>query len=253
MAILTEARGATGIITIDRPEARNAVNREVSEGIEAALDAWEVDDAISAIVITGAGDMFSAGADLKAATTDPAGLQTERGGFGGFVMRELRKPVVAAVNGRALGGGFEIALACHMVVAADDAEFGIPEVKRGLIAAGGGLFRLAQRLPRALALELAMTGDPITAQRAFELGLVNRVVPRDQVVDAAVLLAEGVGRNGPVAVRLSRRVVEATANVSDRVGFELTEEAAAELLQSEDFKEGIQAFIEKREPRWSGR
>jgi enoyl-CoA hydratase len=253
VAILTETRDTTGIITINRPNARNAVNREVAEGIEAALDAFDGDDAVSAVVITGAGDMFCAGADLKAAMSDPLGLQTERGGFGGFVKRAFRKPVVAAVNGRALGGGFEIALACHLVVAADDAELGIPEVKRGLIAAGGGLFRLAQRLPRAVALELAMTGDPITAQRAFELGLVNRIVPRESVVDAAVVLAEGIGRNGPVAVGLSRRVVESAANMSDDEGFQLNDEAAEEILQSEDFLEGIQAFVEKREPRWTGR
>jgi enoyl-CoA hydratase/carnithine racemase len=221
--------------------------------MEAALDAFEADAAIRAIVVTGAGDTFSAGADLKAAMSDPFGIQTERGGFGGFVKRDFSKTVVAAVNGRALGGGFEIALASHLVVAAETAEFGLPEVKRGLIAGAGGLFRLAQRLPRAVALELAMTGNSIGADRAMELGLVNRVVPATDVVDAAIELADQVARNGPVAVRLSRDVVLASRWVDDDEGWRLSEQASNELLQSDDFKEGIQAFLEKREPRWTGR
>lgn len=251
MAIRTETRGTTGIITIDRAEARNAINRDVAQGIEDALDGFEVDPEVRVVVVTGTGDTFSAGADLRAVTSDPMGMVTERGGFAGIVRREYPKTLIAAVNGRALGGGFEIALACHLVVAAEEATFGLPEVRRGLVAAAGGLVRLGQRLPRAIALELVMTGASITAAEAHTLGLVNRVVPADELLDSAVALGEAVSRNSPTAVRISRAVVTEARTASDLEGWALTDRAVGELQTSEDFAEGIAAFLEKREPRWS--
>lgn len=253
MAVTRDVRDGVGIITLNRPEARNAVNGDVARGIEEALDAFEADGAVRAIVLTGTGEVFSAGADLKAAMSDPQAMETDRGGFAGIVKRKLTTTTIAAVNGPALGGGFEIALSCDLVVAAEQAVFGLPEVKRGLIAGAGGLFRVGQRLPRAIALELVMTGDPIDAARAQQAGLVNRVVPTGQEVGGAIELAHRVTINGPVAVRLSRDLVVDAPVLTEEQGWERTQQAVTEVLESEDFREGIQAFLEKREPRWSGR
>ena len=177
-AVEFEKRDRVAILTLNRPEARNAVNGEVANAMEAALDDIEADDAITVVIVTGAGSTFCAGADLKLVAQGRGNeMATKRGGFGGITTRERSKPIIAAVNGPALAGGFELVLACDLVVAADHAKFGLPEVKRGLFAAAGGLIRLPKRVPLALAMELAITGDPIDADRAHQLGLVNRVVP----------------------------------------------------------------------------
>lgn len=247
--------GHIGLVTLNRPEARNAINGAVAQALEAVVIETEADADIWAVVITGAGTgVFCAGADLKeVAGGRAAELFTERGGFAGFVYAQRSKPWIAAVNGKALAGGCEIVLACELVVAAQDAAFGLPEVSRGLIAAAGGMFRLPRALPRNLALELVMTGDPLDAQRAQQHGLVNRVVPTDRVVAQAVALAERIARNAPLAVRESLAVARRAGELSESDARALTKTARDRLVLSEDYKEGPRAFIEKREPRWSGR
>ncbi len=252
MAIVEqERRGYVHILRLNRPEAKNAVSPEVSQAMAEALDAVEEDPAVRAVVITGTGDVFCAGADLKV-VAEGRGMEIARakGGFGGVATRDFPKPLIAAVQGPALAGGFEIVLSCDLVVAAEEARFGIPEVKRGLLAAAGGLIRLPKRVPLALALEFAMTGDPISAERAHELGLVNRVVPKSEVLDAAVALAERIGENSPIAVRLSRKLVREAAEVSEAEGWRLTNEYAVQVFSSGDAVEGASAFAEKRSPNW---
>src|SRR5947208_4042830 len=201
-----EELGRIAVITIRRPEARNAVNGDVAAGIEAAIDRLESSADAWVGILTGEGPVFSAGADLKAISAGGAGgLQTERGGFGGITRRERTKPLVAAVDGPALAGGCEIALACDLIVASRQAAFGLPEVKRSLVAAAGGLFRLPRALPRNVALEIVLTGDPIDAERAHALGLANQLVEPGQALDAAIALAERICANAPLAVRASRR------------------------------------------------
>ena len=249
-----EQRGRVAVLTINRPEARNAVNGDVASGLEAAIDRFEADADTWVAVLTGAGPVFSAGADLKAiASGSAAALNTERGGFAGITQRERTKPVIAAVNGPALAGGCEIVLSCDMVVASSDARFGLPEVKRSLVAGAGGLFRLPRALPRAVAMELALTGDPIDAQRAYELGFVNQLLESGQAVEAAVALAERICVNAPVAVRESRSVVLHGAMADDETAWRLTNEAFGRVVRTEDFAEGPKAFIEKRAPEWKGR
>src|SRR5438270_8153681 len=234
-----EQRGRIAILTIRRPEARDAVNGEVAKGMEAGIDRIEDDPEVWAGVVAGEGPVFSAGADLKViAAGNPAELQTERGGFGGIAWRERTKPLVAAVDGPALAGGCEIALACDLIVASSRAAFGLPEVKRSLVAAAGGLFRLPRALPRNVALEIVLTGDPIDAERAYNLGLVNQLVEPGQAVEGAVALAERICANAPLAVWASRRVVLGSAGNDDEVGWHLTEQAFGEIIRSEDFAEG---------------
>ncbi len=249
-----EQRGRVAVLTINRPEARNAVNGDVASGMEAAIDRFEEDPDTWVAVLTGAGPVFSAGADLKAiASGNAAALNTSRGGFAGIARRERTKPIIAAVNGPALAGGCEIVLSCDMVVASTDARFGVPEVKRSLVAGAGGLFRLPRALPMNVAMELVLTGDPIEAQRAYDLGLVNQLVESGQAVEAAVALAERICVNAPVAVRESRAVVLQGAMADDETAWRLTNEAFAKVVQTEDFSEGPKAFIEKRAPEWKGR
>ena len=249
-----EKRDRVAIITLNRPEARNAMSNEVANAVEAALDDFEADDAITVVIITGAGSTFCAGADLKKVAKGKGGeLITKRGGFGGIVTRTFPKPLIAAVNGPALAGGFEIVLACDLVVAAQDARFGLPEVKRGLFAAAGGLIRLPKRIPRVLATELAITGDPIDADRALQLGLVNQVVPTPEVLDAALALAERIAVNGPLAVRNTLKMVHEAPDLTEETAWPRNYELAIEVFSSKDSIEGATAFAEKRPPVWKGR
>lgn len=249
-----EKRGQISVITIKRPEARNAVNAEVAQGMEAALDRLESEDDAWVGIVTGEGKVFCAGADLKAIASGQAGsIQTQRGGFGGIVTRERTKPVIAAVDGPALAGGCEIVLACDLVVASTNAAFGLPEVKRSLVAAAGGLFRLPRAIPKNIAMELALTGDPIPAERAFAFGLINELVEPGEALNAAIGLAERICANAPVAVRESRSIVLAAQANDDKTLWDLTTTAFAKVAMTEDFSEGPRAFIEKRPPQWKGR
>lgn len=254
MAVEFEQRGPFAIVKINRPEARNAVNPAVAQGIEDAVDRIESDDSIWVGILTGEPPVFCAGADLKEINSgNAAGLATARGGFGGIVTRERTKPVIAAVDGPALAGGTEIVLSCDLVVASTTATFGIPEVKRSLVAAAGGLFRLGRKIPFNIAMELALTGDPISAELAHHHGLVNRLCEPGEALDVAIALAEQICANAPVAVRESRRVVLEATHAADEVGWKLSAEGMAAAMRSEDFREGLTAFIEKRPPRWLGR
>ena len=255
MAIIEyTTEGHRAVITINRPEARNAVNADVANGIEAAIDQLEADDSLWVGILTGVPPVFSAGADLKEINAGRAGsLQTQRGGFAGITRRERTKPIIAAVDGPALAGGTEITLACDLIVASTAATFGIPEVKRCLVAAGGGLFRLPRKVPFNVAMELALTGDPITAERAHHFGLVNVLCEPGAALAAATELAARIEANAPVAVRESRKVVYAAMTEDEDTGWRLSGEGMMKAMQSEDMKEGLTAFIEKRPPQWSGR
>ncbi len=252
-AVEVERNDRVGIIRLNRPEARNAVNGDIATGVEAALDEFEADDTIQAVVLTGNGPTFCAGADLKLVATGRGGeMATKKGNFAGVVRRNYSKPLIAAVNGPALAGGFEIVLSCDLVVAADHATFGLPEVKRGLFAAAGGLLRLPKRIPLATATELAITGDPIDATRAHQLGLVNQVVPADQVLDAALALAARIAANGPLAIKNSLTMVREAGELDEEAGWRRNSELAIEVFSSKDSIEGATAFAEKRPPKWTG-
>jgi enoyl-CoA hydratase/carnithine racemase len=251
-AVVTEEREGVLLVTLNRPEQRNAVNRAVAEGIAAALDRLDADDALRVGVLTGAGKGFCAGMDLKAfvAGEKPS---VEGRGFAGIVQRASDKPLIAAVEGFAVAGGFEIALACDLIVAGRGARFGIPEVKRGLVAAGGALLRLPRRIPYHLAMELALTGDFVDAERAYDVGLVSRLVEPGSAVDAALELAAQIAANGPLALAASKRIlVEAPSWPADEL-WQRQAEISDPVRASEDAREGSLAFAEKRAPRWQGR
>ena len=249
--VLVERRDGVQLITINRPRAKNALNENVARTVAAAVDELDADDELRAGVLAGAGGVFSAGMDLKAF------LKGERPGIPGrglcgITQAPPRKPMVAAVEGWALAGGFEIMLACDLVVAGRGARFGVPEVKRSLVAAGGGALELANRVPRALALEMLLTGDPIDAARAEAAGLVNRVVDDGGALDAALDLAGRIAGNGPLGVAASKRIVlESPAWGDDR--WARHDEIVAPVMSSEDAREGATAFAEKRDPVWRGR
>jgi enoyl-CoA hydratase len=257
--VLYEKRGRIGVITLNRPEARNAVNGDVAAGVEAALDQMEADDEVWVGILTAntAGQekpVFCAGADLKAINSgNAAGLNTEKGGFAGFAYRERRKPIIVAVDGLATAGGCEIVLACDMVVASNRSSFGLAEVKRNLIAGAGGLFRLPRAIGRSAAMEIILTGEPLPAQRAHELGLVNHVVAPDEVMPTAIALADKICAAAPLAVWASRKVVLASAYEDDEMLKKMTTDEFAGIMASEDTKEGLTAFIEKRAPNWKAR
>lgn len=254
MAIVDfDVHDRSALITLNRPDARNAVNQELAEALEEAIDRFEGDGDLWTAVLTGVPPVFSAGADLKAVSAGGARLGTKRGGFGGFVLRERTKPVIAAVDGPALAGGCELVLACDVVVASTNARFGLPEVKRSLAAAAGGLARLPRKLPPNIAMEMILTGDPISAERAAEFGLVNRLCEPGEAVSTALALAEAINTNAPLAVRASKRLATETPAMTDRDAMKAASAAMAELSKTEDFREGPLAFIEKRPPKWQGR
>jgi len=250
--LLRQRRGHIEILTINRPEARNAINLVTATALSDALDEIEIDDDVWVVVLTAAGDKaFSAGMDLKEFAEGITPF-TANGGFGGICSRTFSKPLIAAVNGSALAGGFEIMLSCDLVVAAETARFGIPEVTRGLIAGAGGLIRLPKRIPKAVALELALTGDPIDAKRAAELGIVNRVVPADSVLDVALGLAERIAKNAPLAVRYSKEVLTKAAEMPEQDAWPLSNALFKTAGETQDAHEGAVAFAEKREANWQG-
>lgn len=260
-AVVLRARaGHTLVVTINRPESRNAINTAVALGIGEALEVAEHDPDVWAVVVTGAGNKaFSAGADLKAAR-GPSQLAVDERlaawGFAGFVRHHISKPVIAAVNGFALGGGTEISLACDLVVAGENASFGLPEVTRGIVAAAGGAFRLPEQIPRKVAMEMMLTGEPITARRALELGLVNRVVPTEKVVEEAVALAERICSNAPLAVQAAKRIALGMLDgqiPGEQQRWAISRAEIVELAKSCDAKEGRLAFVEKRPAVWTGR
>jgi enoyl-CoA hydratase len=254
-----EVQGRIALLTLNRPEARNAVNGEVASAMEAAIDALEADPDVWIAVLRAntSGQerpVFSAGADLKAINAGQAGsLVTARGGFAGFTYRDRMKPVIAAVDGLATAGGCEIVLACDLVVATTRSSFGLAEVKRNLVAGAGGLFRLPRAIGRSAAMEAILTGEPLTAQRAHELGLVNRLVEPGRAEEEARALATKICENAPLAVWESRRVVLAADHEADETLKAMTNAATSKVMRSEDLKEGLAAFIEKRAPRWKGR
>jgi crotonobetainyl-CoA hydratase len=256
---LVERRGNVMIITINRPEARNAVNATVSIAVGDAMAEAQSDPDVRVVVITGSGDKsFCAGADLKALAKGENILHPDqpKWGFAGYVRHFIDKPTIAAVNGTALGGGTELALASDLVVAGECATFGLPEVKRGLIAAAGGVFRLVEQLPRKVALELMFTGEPMSAADALKWGLINQVVPDGTELDAALALAERITVNAPLAVQASKRVavgVDDGVITDDEAGWSRTMREITTLITSEDAKEGPRAFAEKRQPVWKAR
>lgn len=248
-----EARDRVLVLTLDRPEARNAIDATTTGEIEVALDAFEADPDLWVCVITHRGPVFCAGADLKAvANGGGRGIESAKHGFASICARERTKPLIAALEGPALAGGFEIALACDCIVASTNAQFGLPEVKRALVATGGGPFRMMRQLGPKVALELAMTGDPISAQRGYELGLVNRVVAPGSTLDEALVLAAAINANAPVAVRETRVVAVASLEHGDADMWQIARDAMARNMATVDFHEGPRAFVEKRAAQWKG-
>jgi enoyl-CoA hydratase len=252
-AVLTERRGdSTLLITIDRPEVRNAVNAAVAAGIAAALDELDSDDSLSVGILTGAGGFFCAGMDLGAFVRGESPWFGDRG-FAGIAQRASTKPLIAAIEGFAVAGGMEIALACDLIVAARGAKLGIPEAKRSLVAAGGALLRLPRRMPYHVVMELALTGDPLPAERFHEFGVVNRLAEPGSALDVALDLAAAISRNGPLAVAASKRILQEQFDWSTSEMFERQGAISGPVFVSEDAKEGAAAFKDKRDPVWRGR
>jgi enoyl-CoA hydratase len=250
--VLVERRGGIQIITINRPEAKNAINGAVAAGIAAAVDELDASDELWVGVLTGAGGTFSAGMDLKAFLRGEVPTIEGRG-LGGITERPPRKPLIGAVEGWAVAGGFELLLACDLVVAAETARFGVPEVKRALVAGAGAAMLLPRRIPQAIALEMLLTGDPITAQRAADLGLVNRVTAEGGALDGAVELAASIAANGPLAVAVTKQIARSSGDWSAAEMWAKQGEVMMPVFVSEDATEGATAFAEKRPPVWKGR
>jgi len=251
-AVVSERRGNVLLITINRPEMRNAVNGAVAEGMAGALDQLDADDELTVGVVTGAGGYFSAGMDLGAFVKGESPWFGDRG-FAGIAQRSARKPLIAAIEGFALAGGMEVALACDLIVAAKGAKMGIPEVKRSLVAAGGALLRLPRRMPYHVVMELALTGDWMPAERFHEFGLVNRLAEPGAAVDVAMELAAQLSNNGPLALIGSKRILQEQFDWSSDEMWQKQAEITGPVMASEDAKEGASAFKEKRDPVWKGR
>ncbi len=246
--VLTERRGRVLLVTLNRPDARNAINAELAEGLVRAIEELDGDDGLTAGVVTGAGRGFCSGMDLKAfAAGGPPKL------FPKFLQEGSAKPLIAAIEGFAMAGGLELALTCDLLVAAKGAKLGIPEAGVGLFAAGGGLLRLPQRVPYGVAMEMALTADPITAEQAFGYGLVTRLAEPGEAVDVALGLAERIARNAPLAVATSKRLIRATQGCTEEEFWALQKPQIPGVFGSDDAKEGPRAFAEKRAPTWSGR
>lgn len=249
MPVVTERAGRVLVVSIRREEKRNAINDELATGISVALDELDDDPELWVGVLTGTPTVFSAGTDLTVGSS----ASTERGGEYGIIRRDRTKPLIAAVEGPALGGGFEIVLACDLVVASTTASFGLPEVKRGLVPTCGGLFRSARALPLNVTKEMLLTGQNLSPERAYSLGLVNVIAEPGQAVAAALTLADRVCAVGPVAARASLRALERTLTENDELGWSATGDAMTAIAGSEDTAEGMSAFFERREPEWKGR
>jgi enoyl-CoA hydratase len=250
-AVLTDVSDGVAVITINRPEARNAVNGEVARGIAEAVDAADTSKDVQVLILTGAGGTFSAGMDLKGFLSGDSPAFGDRG-FGGIVQRPPVKPVIAAVEGYALAGGFELVLACDLVVASEEARFGLPEVRRSLVAGAGGLLRLPNRIPYHVAMEIALTGEHFPASRLQQVGLVNELVPAGQALDAAKKLAGRVALGGPLALAATKRVIIESADWPSAEAFQRQGEIIAPVFMSADAREGAMAFAEKRPPVWKG-
>ena len=261
-AVVAEQHGNVLLVTLNRPDARNAVNLDLTIGVGEALDYAESASDVWVVIITGSGDRaFCAGADLKEAAlnrtaTGIADDRMRRWGFAGYTSHAISKPTIAAVNGFALGGGTEIVLASDLAIAVEEAEFGLPEVKRGIYAGAGGAFRLPRQIPPKVAMEAILTGLPISAARALELGLVNRVVPRDKLLDAAFALADAICQNAPLSVQASKRIARGITDEHiphEDLDWSRSAGEAPRLMASEDAREGLAAFAEKRAPKWQGK
>jgi enoyl-CoA hydratase len=250
--LLSERRDRVLLIRLNRPDARNAVNLAMAEAMAATLDELDSDDGLRLGVITGEGKGFSSGMDLKAFATGERPWAGDRG-FAGIVQKPAEKPLIAAIEGFAVAGGLEIALACDLIVAARGARLGIPEARRGLVAAGGALRQLPRRLPAAIAMEMALTGETITAERAAELGLVNRLAEQGKALEAALELAEQVAANAPLALRASKTVLNRQWSWDDETFWGEQGEIVDPVFASEDAIEGATAFGERRAPNWRGR
>jgi enoyl-CoA hydratase len=249
--VLIDRSDGVMTITLNRPKARNAVNRALAEGVSAALDELDSNDDIRVAILTGAGGTFCSGMDLKAFVTGET-PNIEGKGFAGLTEKAPRKPLIAAVEGYALAGGFELAISCDLVVAADNAKFGIPEVKRGLAAAAGGLMKLPKQIPSRLAMELALTGEFISSQRAYDIGLINEVVEAGTALEAAKVLAAKISANGPLAVAVSKQVVLESGDWSSDEMWKKQGALVMPVFVSKDAIEGATAFAEKRPPNWKG-